>query len=125
MKVAAGGCHQDAFGAVVRSGYRREEDARVVLAEWRGSGLELEEFARRHRLSRRRMQRWSERLSPRRGLTFHPLAVRVEEPVSGGPSSEDCGVALVLRGGRRIAVGRDFDEGVLTRVVRVVDSLGC
>lgn len=125
MKVAPGGRRQDAFAAVVRSGYWRERDARVVLAEWRGSGLELEEFARRHRLSRRRLRRWSERLSPPRRLTFHPVELRVDGPSSGGASSEECGVALVLRGGRRIAVGRDFDEGVLARVVRVVESLGC
>jgi hypothetical protein len=34
-------------------------------------------------------------------------------------------VALVLRGGRRIEVGRDFDEGLLARVVQVVESWEC
>lgn len=126
MKGAPEGRHEGAFAAVVRSPYWRERDARVVLGEWSRSGLELEGFARRHRVSRRRLRRWSERLGPGRRLVFHPVELRVDEPPpSGRASSEECGVALVLRGGRRIAVGRDFDEGLLARVVQVVESWEC
>jgi hypothetical protein len=37
-------------------------------------------------------------------------------------ANSDGGVAVVARGGRRVVVGRDFDEELLARVVRVVES---
>ncbi len=116
---------QGAFRAVARNPYWREGDARVVLEEWSSSGLEVAEFARRHGLRAGRLRRWSERLGARRGLKFHPVELRLDGVSAGPPVSGEGGVAVVLRGGRRVAVGRDFDEELLARVVRVVESWPC
>lgn len=116
-----------AFAAAVRSRYWREEEAQVVLEDWRDSGLELEEFARRYELSPRRLRRWSERLGgdAEPELRFHPVALQVDGPTRERPASETSGVELVVPGGRRIAVEREFDEELLARVVRVVESWSC
>lgn len=113
------------FAAVARDPYWREEEARVVLEEWCGSGLELEEFARRHELNAGRLRRWSERLGQRGGLKFRPVKLRLDGLPTQEPVRGEGGVTLVLRGGRRVAVGRDFDEELLARVVRVLESWPC
>jgi len=126
MKRANKGQTPAALGAAARNPYWREEDARTVLEEWSSSGLGLKEFAGRYGLSAGRLRRWSERLGRRRRLRFHPVAVQVDGVSTRPPGSGDeGGIAVVLRGGRRVAVGRDFDEEVLARVVRVVESWPC
>jgi len=112
------------FAAACRSRYWREEDARVVLEEWSSREIGLEEFARRHGLSERRLRRWSERLgrSMAGGMRFHPVELRLDGLARGEAANSDGGIAVVARGGRRVVVGRDFDEELLARVVRVVES---
>ena len=121
MNWSTGGDGRERVAAVCRSRYWREEDARVVLGECSRSGAGLGEFARRHGLSERRLRRWSERLALGGRMRFHPVELRLDASTSEGPDG-DCGVAVVVRGGRRVAVGRDFDEQLLARVVRVVES---
>ena len=125
MKRSKRGQAQATLSAAARNPYWREEDARVVLAEWSSSGLELEEFARRHELKGRRLRRWSERLGAERKVRFHPVELRFDGFPTGDAVRGEGGVAVVLRGGRRVAVGRDFDEELLARVVRVVESWPC
>ena len=127
MKGSKRAQEQTAFLAAARSSYWREADARVVLEEWSSSGLELEEFARRHELAPRRVRRWSERLGAGRKVRFHAVELRFDghTPGEGEAVNGEGGVAVVLRGGRRVAVGRDFDEQLLARVVRVVESWSC
>lgn len=111
-----------AFAAAVHNARWREHDAEVVLEEWSISGLELEEFARRHELHPVRLRRWSERLGRREALRFHPVELRFDEHSTRERARGDSGVELVLVGGRRVAVRREFDEELLARVVRVVES---
>jgi hypothetical protein len=113
------------FAAVARDPYWREDEARVVLEEWSGSGLELEEFSRRHELNPGRLRRWSERLGQGRRLEFHPVKLRLDGLPTREPFRGEGGVSLVLSGGRRVAVERDFDEELLARVVRVLESWPC
>jgi hypothetical protein len=124
MKGTKRGHGQPGFARAVRSRYWRGEDAQVVLDEWSSSGLELEEFASQHQLEARRLRRWSERLGPGRGGRFHHVELRLDG-VRREAGSGEGGVTVVVRGGRRIAVGRDFDEELLARVVRVVESWPC
>jgi hypothetical protein len=124
MKGPKSGHRWATFVAACRSQYWREEDARVVLEEWSSSEIGLEEFAKRHGLNERRLRRWSERLGrsiPGR-IRFHPVEVRLGGLAGGEAANSDGGVAVVARGGRRVVVGRDFDEELLARVVRVVES---
>ena len=112
---------------MINSRYWREKDARIVLDEWSSSSLGLEDFARRHELRARRLRRWLERLGPGRARVgrFHPVELRLDSLGTREAGSDDGGVTVLVRGGRRIAVGRDFDEELLTRVVRVVESWPC
>ena len=116
---------QAALAAAARNPYWREHDARLVLEKWSSSGLGLEEFARRYELKPRRLRRWSERLGPGRRVRFHPVELRFDRFPPGDAVSGEGGIAVVLHGGRRVAVGRDFDEELLARVVRVVESWPC
>jgi hypothetical protein len=127
VKRATRGGGQAGFAGVTDSRYWREQDARMVLDEWSSSGLGLEDFARRHKLRARRLRRWLERLGPGRARAgrFHPVELRLDGLRTREAESDDGGVTVVVRGGRRIAVGRDFDEELLTRVVRVVESWAC
>jgi len=62
-----------------------EADARRVLADWNGSGMTLEAFARSRRLVPQRIAWWRNRLRDRRPavpaeITFVPAAVIGAEP---------------------------------------------
>lgn len=97
-------------------------DAEVVLAAWRESGERLSQFAARHGLVAERLLRWR-RVRRGSGIRFHPVQV-VPSPRDEA-ASVGSGVELVLRGGRRVAVGRDFDAALLEALVRAVESWSC
>ena len=97
------------------------------------SGETLTAFARRHGVRPNRLARWRDRLRKTRGparLRFHPVKVR-ETPVDGVARSAPVvaeggsGLELVLRGGRRILIGRGFDAALLVDLVRVLESGPC
>ena len=125
MRGSKVGGGERAFAAAAGSRYWGEQDARVVLEEWSSSGLELEEFARRHSLKARRLRRWSERLGPQARGVFHPVELKLDGLALRQTADAQGGVTVVVRGGRRVAVERDFDEGLLARVVRVLESWSC
>jgi hypothetical protein len=128
MKERSGTAESAAFAAVVRNRHWRAPDAQVALAEWGRSGLELEEFTRRHGLDPRRLRRWQARLDQEGApLRFHPVEFRLDPEPSDEREREsgDGGVRLVLRGGRHVAVGRGFDEELLAQLVKVVESWSC
>lgn len=113
------------FSSALRKLRWQKRDAEVVLEEWSNSGVELQEFARRHELRPARLQRWSERLGSRQGVRFHPVELRFDSFSRLGPLGGAGGVEVVLRGRRRVVVEREFDEEHLARLVRVVESLSC
>ena len=77
------------FAAVVGGRRWREAEAGTVLKEWARSGLELEEFARRHGLKPQRLRRWSERLGQPRVPAFHPVELRLDGSATPERSSPD------------------------------------
>ena len=102
----------------------RAEVSRLV-EEYLSSGLSLKAFCRQHNLDRSTMAR---RLRQRENSTAHnppsPGWVRVEpasepEAVSVGAPS---GVTLVVAGGRRVELARNFDAATLRQLVRVLES---
>lgn len=112
-----------------RKRYWREADARAVLAELEASGLSMAAFCRKHGLKSKRVSRW-------RNMLGAGVAKRVAQPtmelvpvrvVQRG----DCGVGgvseveVVLRNGRRLAVGRGFDQDLLAEVAEVVERWPC
>ena len=96
-------------------------DADVVLSAWRESGEPLSRFAARHRLVAERLLRWR-RMTRGPAIQFRPVQV---VPAPRDDIAAGSGVELVLRGGRRVAVGRDFDAALLEALVRAVESWPC
>jgi hypothetical protein len=99
-----------------------------VLAAWRDSGLSLSAFASRQRIGQTRLQRWKTRLEGDAASSFHPVRLIFDSAARGDVAvapSPAVGMELVLRNGRRIAVGAGFDPSVLEELTRVVESWGC
>jgi hypothetical protein len=119
--------------AALQGDYWRADSAELIVAAWEQSGESLTAFARRHGVRPNRLARWRDRLrktpEPAR-LRFHPVKVR-ETPVDGIARSVPAvaeggsGLKLVLRGGRRIVIGRGFDAAVLVELMRVLESGPC
>lgn len=113
---------QRSLRAIVRKSYWRAEDARVLLAAWRGSGLTLAAFARRHGFSRSRLAQWQTREPEDAVPRFHP--VRLVE--HGERASTAASPALeVIPGSRRVVVPPGFDAAQLRAVLRALEEPGC
>ncbi len=110
--------------AVLQKLYWRAADAQEILDLWRQSGMTLTAFARTHGVERGRLARWRDRLTTAENVVprFHRVRV-VESPARPGPTRQ--GVAVLVAGGRRVAVRPGFDRDLLAEVVRVLESLPC
>jgi len=107
---------------------RTGAEVRELVAEFVGSSIRRSEFCRSRGLSlstldrHLRKQRWKrkKKSSPTAGrLVAVELALR-KSPTEHEPS---CGLAVVLGGGRRIEVQRDFDTHTLERLVSVLERV--
>ena len=107
---------------------RTGAEVRELVAEFVGSSIRRSEFCRSRGLSlstldrHLRKQRWKrkKKSSPTAGrLVAGELALR-KSPTEHEPS---CGLAVVLGGGRRIEVQRDFDTHTLERLVSVLERV--
>ena len=111
----------------------REQEMRVVVNRWAGSGPPLSRFAEREGIGRKTLSRWRKRLGVgddrvRRGRP--PLAVGGSERRSTGTASMFTEVSaairpsvafeIVLRGGERVRVPEDFEAGALGRLLVVL-----
>lgn len=107
----------------LQTSYWREAEARAVLRALTESGVSLPSFAARHGIEPGRLRRWEKRLGREPKFTFHPVEV-----VDGAPearaeiSGQSEVLELVLRGGRRVVVGAEFDADFLRRLVATVES---
>ena len=104
-----------------------EHEARSVLNAWHKSGLPLERFAKERGLVAQRVRWWRNKLEGKPGAiaTTAPqsslalLPVQVTEPV---PAKRGEPVAIYLRSGHIVKVGRGFDEEAFARVVAVLEG---
>ncbi len=102
----------------------RAEVSRLV-EEYLSSGLSLKAFCQQHHLDRSTLaRRLRQRPNPSAQNPPPPNWVRVElapepEAVSVGAPS---GVTLVVAGGRRIGLARNFDAATLRQLLRVLES---
>ncbi len=103
--------------------YWHESDARRVLAACSASGRSLSAFAREHGLRPDRLYRWRRKLRGDEAPAFYPIQV-VAEKVPTYPEARNA-MELVLRCGRRIILGPEFDAVVLRRLVEAVESWPC
>lgn len=103
-----------------------EHEARGVVAAWRKSGLSLERFAKDRALVPQRIRWWVKKLEGRPAkparneagdVSLLPVKV-MPPPVAkrGEP------VAVYLRGGQVVRVGRGFDEETFVRVVAILEG---
>ena len=104
-----------------RRSYWREEDARVVVDAWRGSGESLAGFCRRHKVKPRRLARWAARVDASPEVHFHAVRV-VDQP----HLAIDRSLALELPAGVTLRLPAGFDLDDLRRVlVALSERQGC
>ena len=127
-----------------RSSAWNREWARQHVEAQAESGLSVQDFCFAYGLPVRTFYTWRRRLNAKRPafsgedtiawLAVHPLfaevAVSSPEPVSAEcvspeSASSESVAEVVLRDGRRLEVGADFDEGALRRLVALLESLPC
>ena len=97
-----------------------EHEARSAIAAWRKSGQSVENFARERGLVPQRIYFWRKKLEGSETVAAHSLKllpVDVSSPRARGEP-----VAVFLRTGHIIKVGRDFDEEAFTRVVALLEG---
>jgi hypothetical protein len=112
-----------------------EHEARGVLSAWRKSGLTLERFANERGLIPQRLRYWKARLEGKSTAVVRsqaPIAlvpIQVSSsapPASSAPSAQPKRgepVAVYLRSGHIVKVGRGFDEEAFSRVVAVLEGV--
>ena len=102
-----------------------EHEARGVLSAWSKSGQSLERFAKDRGLVPQRIRWWRNKLEGKStALARSPgplalLPVQVTEPA---PSKRGEPVAVYLRSGHIVKVGRGFDEEAFARVVAMLEG---
>jgi transposase-like protein len=103
---------------------RSRAEAGQLVAEYEASGLNRVEFCRKQGLSLATLARYRKQQaqdSPAAGNRWVEVKESAGRPVlEGGASS---GLAVVLRSGRRIEVGRGFDARTLAQLVDVLERL--
>ena len=100
-----------------------EHEARSAISAWRKSGLSVEEFAKAQGLVPQRIYWWRKRLE-RTAAVSAPGSQAVKLlPVNVAPTrSRGEPVAVFLRTGHIVKVGRDFDEEAFARVVALLEG---
>lgn len=104
-----------------------------VLSDWQEGGLTLEQFARGRKLNLRALNYWKNKLLPSEGLdsgatikeesvSFIPVHLVDQQPTSLSSESESRVLEIVLKCGRLIRVGPNFQPEFLRAVVLAVES---
>ncbi len=122
--------HQNLLTAVAHRSRWREEHARIVVAAWKDSGLTMREFAGRHGVPQKRLERWScklrkrENSQPEAPLHFVPVEVAATATVRTSVDEQHRAdfMEVALPTGIRVSLGAGFDADALRRLLLVV---GC
>ncbi len=108
-----------------------EQRWRPIVEEWRRSGAEMSGFCLQRGLSLCSFKNWKRELAvrdqrrqakraateaTRNALQLLPVRVLEQEPASSGS------VEIVLRGGRTLRIGGDFDPAVLRKLVATLEE---
>ena len=103
---------------------RSRQEVEQVVAEFESCGLSRIEFCRQRALALSTLGRYRKR-QQRQAPTGSSalLAVEVSGRAAGPFAATGSMLAVVLRGGRRIEVGRGFDTGALEQLVRVLEAV--
>ena len=105
---------------------RSRGEVKRLVAEFEASGIERKEFCRTHGIALSTLQRHLKRHGSgvgraKAGNRLVAVELSGEEPKRN--SQMACALEVVLPGGRRIEVRREFDSVLLGRVVKVLEGL--
>ncbi len=103
---------------------RSRQEVEQLIAEHESSGLSQSEFCRKRGLGLSTLSRYRsrrERQSPAGGNAL--LAVEVSSNAPASFATTGTALAVVLRSGRRIEVGRGFNTDALEQLVRVLEGV--
>ena len=102
---------------------RSRHEVEQVVAEFESSGLSRIEFYRERGLALSTLGRYRkrERQAPTGSIAL--LSVEVSGRAAAAVAATGSALAVVLRGGRRIEVGRGFDACALEQLVRVLEGV--
>ena len=103
---------------------RSQQEVEQLVAEYESSGLSRSEFCRERGLGLSTLDRYrtqQKRRAPAGRNALVAVEVSGRAPVFGAGTGS--ALAVVLRGGRRIEVGRGFDTGALEQLVRVLEGV--
>ena len=104
---------------------RRRSRAEVeqLVAEYEASGLNRSEFCRERGLALSTLGRYRRGREQQAPACANPLlAVELSNRPQASVAAAGSALAVVLRGGRRIEVGRGFDAGALEELLRVLEG---
>jgi len=95
-----------------------------VLVAWRKSGLSIERFAKERGLVPQRVRWWKNKLEGKTTaiVTTQSLALLPVQVTESAPTKRGEPVAVYLRSGHIVKVGRGFDEETFARVVAVLEG---
>jgi hypothetical protein len=105
---------------------RSRQAIKRLVAEFETSGLRRDEFCQKHNLSLGTLQR---------GLRRRRIEVEGQSEAKGsvevklagiqrnGSGPGTCSLEVVLAGGQRIEVRRDFDAETLARLIRTIEQI--
>lgn len=102
-----------------------EHEARGVLSAWRKSGLSIERFGKERGIVPQRIRWWKAKLEAKTTALVPSetalalLPVRVTEAAQAKRGEP---VAVYLRSGHIVKVGRGFDEEAFARVVALLEG---
>ncbi len=102
-----------------------EHEARGVLVAWRKSGLSIERFAKERGIVPQRIRWWKAKLEGKTTALVRsesPLALLPVQVTASAPSKRGEPVAVYLRSGHIVKVGRGFDEDAFARVIAVLEG---
>ena len=103
---------------------RSRQEVEQLMAEYESSGLSRIDFCRERGLGLSTLDRYrtqQKRQAPVGRNAF--VAVEVSGRAPAPVATTSSALAVVLRGGRRIEVGRGFDTGALEQLVRVLEGV--
>jgi hypothetical protein len=105
---------------------RTRGEVKRLVAEFEASGIERNEFCRIRGIALSTLQRHLKRHGSGVGRAKagnRLVAVELSEQEPKRNSQRACALEVVLPGGRRIEVRREFDSATLGRVVKVLEGL--
>jgi len=103
---------------------RSRAEIQQLVSEFEASGLGRTAFCQQRGLSLSTLARYQKRQEQKAAETAEGkrwLAVEVSGSTAVAGAERASGLAVVLRGGRRIEVGCGFDAGTLQRLLAVVE----